>query len=230
MTDFVTYMHEWHLPVVLLRLALALVCGGLVGISRSLKRRGAGFKTHSLVCIGSALVMLTGQYIFYQYGDAADMSRLPAQVISGIGFLGAGTILVTGQSHIKGLTTAAGLWVCAGIGIALGIGFYSGAVFVTLMLLIIYRFLENVDQVAYRKSRFIDIYVEFESRRVIAGFISELKTNHYVISQMELSKSKKNKDDTVSATLMLETPEAMPHKEVISRLRSIEGVDYIEEI
>ena len=208
-------------------LLAAAVLGALIGLERQYTRHPAGILTNLLVCLGSYAFTA---FSFLAMRDGVDITRVASGIVSGIGFLGAGTILVTGQNHIKGLTTAAGLWVCAGIGIALGIGFYSGAVFVTLMLLIIYRFLENVDQVAYRKSRFIDIYVEFESRRVIAGFISELKTNHYVISQMELSKSKNNKDDTVSATLMLETPEAMPHKEVISRLRAIEGVDYIEEI
>ena len=107
-----------------LRLLLALVCGGLLGLERGKKKRPAGFRTHMLVCVGSALAMITNQYMAEHY-TGIDASRMASQVISGIGFLGAGTIMVTGLQKIRGLTTAAGLWVVACIGLAFGTGFYS---------------------------------------------------------------------------------------------------------
>ncbi len=109
------------------RLALSLLCGGVLGFERERKGRAAGFRTYMLVCMGATLVMLTNQYI-HDYTGTGDIARLGAQVISGIGFLGAGTIIVTGRNHIKGLTTAAGLWASACIGLAIGIGFYFGAI------------------------------------------------------------------------------------------------------
>ena len=207
-----SYLDEWNIVTITVRLILAVVCGGAIGLTRSVKRRGAGFKTHALVCLGSALVMMTGQYI------------------CGVGFLGVGTIMVTRDNHVKGLTTAAGLWTCAGIGLSIGIGFYSGAAITTILVLVIYRFMGRVDEIAYEHSRVLDIYIEFESRRSIAPFISVLKQNNYKIVQMELNKSKKNKEELVNATLVLEVPEKTKHGIVIDLLREIPGIEYVEEI
>ena len=219
-----SYLDEWNIVTITVRLILAVVCGGAIGLTRSVKRRGAGFKTHALVCLGSALVMMTGQYIYVDFGAISDIARLAAQVISGVGFLGVGTIMV------KGLTTAAGLWTCAGIGLSIGIGFYSGAAITTILVLVIYRFMGRVDEIAYEHSRVLDIYIEFESRRSIAPFISVLKQNNYKIVQMELNKSKKNKEELVNATLVLEVPEKTKHGIVIDLLREIPGIEYVEEI
>ncbi|MBT9774591.1 MAG: MgtC/SapB family protein [Coprococcus sp.] len=225
-----SYLNEWNIVTITVRLILAVVCGGAIGLTRSVKRRGAGFKTHALVCLGSALVMMTGQYIYVDFGAISDIARLAAQVISGVGFLGVGTIMVTRDNHVKGLTTAAGLWTCAGIGLGIGIGFYSGAAITTILVLVIYRFMGRVDEIAYEHSRVLDIYIEFESRRSIAPFISVLKENNYKIMQMELNKSKKNKEELVNATLVLEVPEKTKHGIVIDLLREIPGIEYVEEI
>lgn len=111
---------------VVIRIVCAVVVGGIIGIERSIKNRPAGLRTYMLVCVGACLIMLTNQYIFQMTGNG-DPMRLGAQVVSGIGFLGAGTIIVTKHNQIKGLTTAAGLWSAAGVGLALGIGFYEAA-------------------------------------------------------------------------------------------------------
>ena len=108
---------------VALRILAAVIIGGFVGLERGMKNRPAGLRTYMLVCVGSCLIMLTNQYIYQCYGTG-DPVRMGAQVVSGIGFLGAGTIVVTRRNQIKGLTTAAGLWTAAGVGLALGIGFY----------------------------------------------------------------------------------------------------------
>ena len=107
---------------ILLRILAAVVIGGLIGLERGMKNRPAGLRTYMLVCVGACVVMLTNQYIF-QTSATGDPTRMAAQVVSGIGFLGAGTIIVTRRNQIKGLTTAAGLWASAGVGLALGIGF-----------------------------------------------------------------------------------------------------------
>ncbi|NLJ85114.1 MAG: MgtC/SapB family protein [Firmicutes bacterium] len=120
---------QWE---ILIRLVLAVAAGGLIGLEREIHGRAAGFRTHILVCLGSTLIMLLSIYGFTGAPVQGDPARLAAQVVSGIGFLGAGTILREGLS-IKGLTTAASLWVVAGIGLAIGSGFYLGAVIATVL-------------------------------------------------------------------------------------------------
>ena len=118
-----------------LRMLFAVICGGAVGIEREYKRRPAGFRTHILICMGACMTTLTSQYLYLCMGYFTDMARLGAQVIAGIGFIGAGTIIVTRQQRVKGLTTAAGLWSTAIIGLALGAGFFEISIFATFLIL-----------------------------------------------------------------------------------------------
>ena len=129
---------------VALRIFAAVVIGGLLGLERGMKNRAAGLRTYMLVCVGACVIMLTNQYIYQTYGSG-DPVRMGAQVVSGIGFLGAGTIIVTRRNQIKGLTTAAGLWASAGVGLALGIGFYEAAVTGAVAIFIIMTLLQKMD-------------------------------------------------------------------------------------
>lgn len=227
-----TYLGEWNHVTVAFRLLVSLLCGGVIGITRSVRRRGAGFKTHVLVCLGSTLIMMTGEYIYHTFNSGGDIARLGAQVVSGVGFLGVGTIIVTGRNQVKGLTTAAGLWTCAGIGISIGIGFYSGAVIATVLVLILYRFLGGVDGLAYKHARILDLYIEFESRRAVTVFVEELKKLNYKILQLELNKPKKKngKEDVVNAVLVVRAGMEVKRTQMVSQISSIEGVDYVEEL
>ena len=138
----------------LLRLTIALVVGTIIGIDREMKRRSAGIKTHVLVCLGAAIVMMTSQYMMQLYGtEAADLSRMGAQVISGVGFLGVGTIVVTGKNQIRGLTTAAGLWTCACVGLAAGIGYIEGAMLCLVFVVFTFKVLNALDHVVVKRSR-----------------------------------------------------------------------------
>ena len=107
---------------ILIRMLLAIICAGSIGVERSRKRQAAGLRTYILVCLGAALVMMLSDFLVMN-NPSSDAGRLGAQVISGIGFLGAGTILITSKNKIKGLTTAAGLWAAACTGLAIGAGF-----------------------------------------------------------------------------------------------------------
>jgi uncharacterized membrane protein YhiD involved in acid resistance len=132
----------------LIRLVLSLVLGGVIGFEREYHGRPAGFRTHILVSLSSCLIMLISMYGF---GDDSDPARLAAQVITGVGFLGAGAILRNGED-IKGLTTAATLWISSAVGLACGNGFYFGAIATTIMVIILLIFLKNID-VVLDKSR-----------------------------------------------------------------------------
>ena len=131
---------------IILRFLLSILFGGTIGIERGKKRHAAGMRTHIVVCMGAASVMMVSQYISTILQTATDPARLGAQVISGIGFLGVGTIVVTGHKQVKGLTTAAGLWASACMGLAIGIGFYEGALVMCLMLYIVLEVLNLWDE------------------------------------------------------------------------------------
>ena len=121
------FVRDMSFLAVTVRLALAVICGGIIGLEREYKRRPAGFRTHILICLGAAMTTLTSQYLCLEMHFYTDVGRLGAQVIAGIGFIGAGTIIVTKRKQVKGLTTAAGLWASACLGLAIGAGFYSCA-------------------------------------------------------------------------------------------------------
>ena len=137
---------------VALRIFAAVLVGGILGLERGMKNRPAGLRTYMLVCVGACIVMLTNQYIYQVFGSG-DPVRMGAQVVSGIGFLGAGTIIVTRRNQIKGLTTAAGLWSAAGVGLALGVGFYEAALAGTVAVFFVMTLLQRMDNKLHRRSR-----------------------------------------------------------------------------
>ena len=129
---------------VAVRMLAAVICGGMIGIEREVKRRPAGFRTHILICLGASVTILTNLYLYQALHLETDVSRIGAQVITGIGFIGAGTIIVTKRRRVKGLTTAAGLWLTAGIGLAIGAGLFVVGIGATVMMvglqLLLHRF------------------------------------------------------------------------------------------
>jgi putative Mg2+ transporter-C (MgtC) family protein len=159
------------------RLILACVLGGIIGYEREYTNRPAGFRTHILVCVGSALVMITSEFIFVKYTGQtnADPARLGAQVISGIGFLGAGTIIREGF-NVKGLTTAASLWAVSCVGIAVGIGFYSGAIAATVLIFLTLITLKRIERHFARKNRYRTVYIKAEN---VSGRIGEISSVFY---------------------------------------------------
>ena len=145
---------------ILARLTLAVICGGLIGAEREIKRRPAGFRTHILICLGSAITTLTSQYLLFQH-LFNDIARLGAQVISGIGFVGAGTIIVTRDKRVKGLTTAAGLWAAAIIGLVCGAGYVECAIFATAVVLLVEVVLVRLEIRLTSKSTDLTLYIEY---------------------------------------------------------------------
>ena len=146
---------------VVLRIFAAVIIGGILGLERGMKNRPAGLRTYMLVCVGACVIMLTNQYI-YQAAATGDPVRMGAQVVSGIGFLGAGTIIVTRRNQIKGLTTAAGLLSAAGVGLALGVGFYEAAIAGTVALFVVMTLLQKMDNKLHRRSKQLEAYIELK--------------------------------------------------------------------
>lgn len=215
--------------IMTVKFLLALLCGGILGLEREQKRRPAGFRTYMLVCVGSTLVMVTNQYLCELY-PGIDPSRMGAQVISGIGFLGVGTIIVTGDNRVKGLTTAAGLWATACVGLAIGAGNYYAAIMVSTLIYFAMSFLQSLDKRVISRSRVIDLYMEFEEVKNVGNFIRELRKMNIKVNNMEFKTSLKNVDVCVTVLVTLSLPGSEIHQEVMERFHNMEGVIYAEEI
>ena len=220
---------EWSLLSMAIRLLSAMLVGIIIGIDRGVKRRGAGLKTHVIVCIGAAAVMMTSQYINQYYPGGADLSRMGAQVISGVGFLGVGTIVITGRHQVRGLTTAAGLWTCACIGLAAGIGYIEGVILCTIFALFTFKALNYIDHVLVRYTKVFDVYFEFESDRSLIGFRELLRRKGLKLQMFELSKNS-IMGDGPTAIASIEVKDRKNRVNLVDVLSTLEGVKYVEEL
>ena len=225
----IAVLRELNWISIVLRLALAIICGGIIGIERGRKGRTAGFRTHVLVCIGAALTVLTNQYMM-QYFGGGDPARLGAQVINGIGFLGAGTIIVTGRHKVKGLTTAAGLWACACRGRAIGIGVYEAAIAACVLILFVNSALHRMDNYVVSKSKVVEIYVEFGTVEDISGFIGKMRATDIRVSEIEITKNTNSADSSVAAVMLLRSNVKRDHAEILAIASDVKGVKFVEYI
>lgn len=161
--EMVVFLRDFNIWTIIIRLVLAMLFGGAVGLERGKQGRAAGMRTHIFVCLGATLTTMIGFHAIERLGSTGDPLRVAAQVVSGIGFLGVGTILIKGRFQITGLTTAAGMWCAAAIGIALGSGFYEGAVITFICSLLTVTTLWRVEHIINKKNRRFGIYVEIKS-------------------------------------------------------------------
>lgn len=212
---------EWTFSNMLIRVFVSLLLGCIVGLDRGIKKRGAGSKTSTIVCLGSTLVMLTAQYMNVIFPGQTDIARMAAQVISGVGFLGVGTIIVSGH-QVRGLTTAASLWACACIGLAVGIGFIDGAIIITLCMLFALHLLPYVERHVYRHSRYISLYIELENSKAIPLILDYFHKNAIRIDSFDVIKGKiKEQPLSLQTTLRLPT---VYHASYIEAIEAIPGV------
>lgn len=182
------YFSAWSIQNILIRVVAATILGGIIGLDRGMKHRGAGTKTITVVCLGATLVMLTEQYIQMYFPGLANMTRMAAQVISGVGFIGVGTIIIS-RHRVRGLTTAATLWASACVGLAVGIGFVEGGILITAMMLISLHVLPYVERFAARHSRYCNVFLDLEKSRDLHIVIQKLKEADIVIDSMDISES-----------------------------------------
>lgn len=221
--------YELNIFSIILRLVLALLFGGLIGLERGAERHPAGFRTHILVCVGAALAMITNQYMVDIWPEQVDPSRIGAQVITGVGFLGAGTIILTGQNKIRGLTTAAGLWASACIGLAVGIGFYSGALIGTILIYISLELLPRIEAAVYRRAGNLALYIEVTDRAVFKDVMKSLKEQGVTIEDMDFSRGSVLTQQGIGFSARLRLPRKVAADSVIDSLNRIEGVTLVDE-
>lgn len=235
--DTMTYLNEvlirsnsltaWE---VFLRLFLCVLVGGVIGLERGTHGHTAGFRTHILVCVGSALAMMTNQYIVLYLGVGSDMARLGAQVITGVGFLGVGTIIVTGRHRIKGLTTAAGMWASACLGLAIGIGFYFGAILAAILVFVSLALLPRVEGYFYEKSRVIDLYAEIHSAGALKGFKNYAKDAGISVCNVHLSHDAPMSTNAVNLYFTVRIPKGMTKSDMLNFLEAQDFVYFVEEV
>ena len=214
---------------VALRIFAAILIGGLIGLERGLKNRAAGLRTYMLVCVGACLVMLTNQFIFQAFGTG-DPVRMGAQVVSGIGFLGAGTIIVTRRSQIKGLTTAAGLWSAAGVGLALGVGFYEAAVVGGTAIFVIMTLLQRMDDRMHRKNRVMEIYLEISNETSLGDFLRQVRNQDVEISSIQREWEAESEGDVRAYIATVKLKKRKSRLEALEAIGHMAGVAYIEEL
>jgi len=211
---------------VFLRLILAAVLGGLIGMERGRHGHAAGLRTHILVCLGSALTTCVGVYTVSELGFVADPLRAAAQVISGIGFLGAGTILVRNRFKITGLTTAAGLWSTAAIGLALGVGFYTAAVLASVLVVVVNVLMPRLEQDVKRQRKIHRIYVELIDITHVNAFLSSLYEK-YADVRIHITPSRSGSPGHVGIEVSLAGCEGISLEENCSNLSKGDDVAFV---
>ena len=227
--EILNYLQEFNAVSIFVRLLMALVCGGLLGIERSKKHQAAGVRTFSLVCLGSTLIILTNEFICIKCGGG-DTSRMAAQVISGIGFLGAGTIMVTSNNRIKGLTTASCLWISAIIGLCIGSGLLVISFFCFLITMGTLRILEIFNEHMYKNDPMLIMYMEVDAKNGIQDLRTYAKNNYYVIKSIHRKREKPLTRNDLCIDVEFDLVKKTNHDQVISALTQLNNIHYIEEI
>lgn len=220
-------IRELTVTAIVVRILVAVILGGIIGMERGMKNRPAGLRTYMLVCVGACVVMMINQYTYQVYG-VGDPVRLGAQVVSGIGFLGAGTIIVTSHNQIKGLTTAAGLWASACIGLAIGIGLYEIAVVGGAAVFLSLTVLHGWDYYMRSKTRIIDAYVELDAGVSLGVFLRNARDADLAVSDLQLEREPGIAEETVSFLATVKGKKKMSQIQLIQALKKLEGVKYLE--
>lgn len=224
------YIQQLNHVSICIRIFLAVLCGGIIGMERGVKGRAAGFRTHILVCVGAALTMMTGQYIVLNISATSDPARLGAQVISGIGFLGVGTIITTKTHRVRGLTTAAGLWTSACLGTAIGIGFYEAAAVGTAVVIVAMIAFQRIDRYFYGRRSVRDYMIEMESAGYVREVMDKIRDAGYIVLQTTMEQERLESGGTVTLILTVKGEKKCPPEDFLVMIGTAAGVLYVEEL
>lgn len=219
-----TAINEWS---VLLRILLALIFGGLLGMERDLKNRPAGIRTYMLVSVGACLIMLTNLFLFQATGTG-DPVRLGAQVVSGMGFLGAGTIIVTRNNQIKGLTTAAGLWTAGAVGLALGAGFYVGAIAGGLAIFLVLTTTERLDNRLRARGKGLELYVEISDHQNVSVLLRNIRALGAEVDEVQVDHDTAMEEGSRALLLTLRKAKGIREDELVRQIGQLDGILSLE--
>lgn len=236
----IEYLRELNFASVVLRILCAMAVGGIVGLDRERKGRAAGFRTYMLVALGAALTVMLGQYLSVMletvWADKVaelslktDVVRFGAQVINGVGFLGAGTIIVTGRQQVKGLTTAAGLWASACLGLAIGAGFYECVFIGFVLILVCMKLLPKIEDFVTSKALNMNIYISMDSVECLGNIINCFKESNFRILDADIEKEEHATITQINAVFSVKMTKRHPHTEILAKLSTLDGIIYIEQ-
>ena len=224
MNEIIAYLTEFNTVTVVLRVLLAALAGALVGLEREFHGRAAGMRTHMMVALGAALAAMIGLFTVNELGISSDPMRVGAQVISGVGFLGAGTILLRGGgSRITGLTTAAGLWTAASIGLAVGIGFYVGAFMTVFAAMLTFTLITSLEHFLNRKRQRMAIYLELKNVDAVAPMLEMLRTE-YGLMEAQVTPPRSGTAPHVGMEILGRVPQKLSTEKNLKRFSDLPQV------
>lgn len=215
---------------VALRMTLAVICGGIIGAEREYKRRPAGFRTHILICLGASMTTLTSEYMCLVLGYFTDLARLGAQVIAGVGFIGAGTIIVTKRQRVKGLTTAAGLWCSAIIGLALGSGFYEGGILATVLIMMAELVFSKWEYRMLNSAPEVSLYIEYRGKYAMEQVLTLIHECEIKLLDLEITKRATAEEKSTCAIFVLRLNKKFSLNYVLDQLNTIQDLIVVEEL
>lgn len=230
MLSIFSSVRDFTLASVALRMFLAVFCGGFIGLERTFRRRPAGMRTHMLICLGASMTTLTSQYLLLYMNYYTDMARLGAQVVAGIGFIGAGTIIVTRHQKVKGLTTAAGLWTSAIVGLSLGAGFYEGGLAVTVLVLLAEVLFSQLERLILRTSPEMNLYIHYAGANTMERILNYLRQNRIKVQSMQITRLKESPNHTPTVIFLLRLHNKIRRTDLLKGLNTLEGIISIEEL
>ena len=222
-------LREPNLLGMTVRVLLALVCGGAIGIERTGKRRPAGFRTHILICLGAAMTTATSQYLYIVMHYPISVSRMGAQVIAGVSFIGAGAIMMTKWRRVRGLTTAAGLWVVAIVGLCCGTAFYEGAVYATVLVLVAEVFFSKLEYRVLRDMRELTVYAEYVRPSCLEDVVSKCHMLGVKIVDVEITRKSGEEGGRSCAVLARHSRQGAGREDIIRELAAVDGVTTVIE-
>ncbi len=225
-------LREITVQSIVLRFFLAMICGGIIGFERGKNFHSAGLRTHIVVCIGSTSVMVLNQFLIQYYDVASDPARLGAQVISGIGFLGAGTIVITGHQRgqqIKGLTTAAGLWATACMGLMIGSAFFEAAIFMCCFLYLVISVVNHIDARFLKMSTVMRFYIEYSKSVPFSSILQVMRAGRWHLSHIEYIGG--DNSEFISATIDVQrSGKGSDRDGLLELLRQTDGVLFVMDV
>ena len=236
-----TSLRELNFASMMLRVLLAVLMGGFIGLDRERKHRPAGFRTYMLICLGAASAQILSQYLdlmlttrwasdLAQVGKPTDVGRIGAQVVTGIGFIATGTILVTERHEVKGLTTAACLWASACMGLAIGAGFYEGVIIGFALTVLVMKLVPLLEEPFLSRSLNMNLYVEMDNIENVGEVVSYLRAGRIQVFDVELGKIEHNGETHIKGLFNIRLPHRFPHAELLASIALLDGIVAIEEV
>ena len=219
---------DFSVASICFRLFLAVLCGAFIGAERLMRGRAAGIRTHIIVCLGSTLTAMVGVYCTEVLGYDTDPLRISAQVVSGVGFLGVGTILIRGRNEVTGLTTAAGLWTTATIGIALGHACYFMALLVAAITFAVILIISNVEELLKRNRHQYELYIELDDVKAV-NLIRDYLKNEFAIEELDVTLPRSGIANHVGLETVLTPMKKSGREAVISKLQAVNHVVFVLE-